>query len=119
LRLALSLQGRFDCRECTPDLKDYRGCTGQVPQVVHVCDAEAYHHCPIRDVRPASAARLSAYAFAQHGLWPEAGGMNRQPAKFLDAFLTIDEAVQEIREDMIDEPRRSKGNSQLPRRGNR
>lgn len=89
--------GGLNCRKCTAQMKEYRGCDGQ-PKQPFVFQGEELPKCPIKLINSTSFFYIQMYGYFEKGFLPFEGSILRQPVKILQAFDVIERERNIIKE---------------------
>lgn len=103
LRVVLQINQRKlpheDCRNATPEEREYWGCFEASKRSVFDLDGEKLFRCPtfyLRDYGKTASEYVRAHGFYQSGYLPNEGTWTRQPAKLIKVFEVIDSVKREM-----------------------
>lgn len=99
---------KLDCRKC-----ESKADSGHCEDTIWEIDGAQSFGCPVKKLTRASFEYLQAYTYLESGYgWPNAGGWQEQPAKFLDALNVIKSAISRLEEEREKEKKRSEYHGQ-------
>ncbi len=90
---------KLDCRKCSEEEKLEHGYSERALQPWEL-DGEELWRCPLTQITKASYEYLQAFTYLENGYgWPNAGGWQEQPAKFIEVINVIKAAFSRLEEE--------------------
>jgi hypothetical protein len=85
-----AIEAGLDCRKCTQDLKDERGCKqdSTIPARWDI-DGDEYSRCPMSLLTQQTHDYLQAHTFFSMGMLPNGFGWVHESPKFLQAMMIL------------------------------
>lgn len=99
---------KLDCRKC-----EEKNESGFCTETLWEIDGQQSSGCPVRRITKSSFDYIQAFTYLENGYgWPNSGGWQDQPAKFLDAVNVIKAAIQRLQEEREKSQKRSESYGQ-------
>ena len=99
----------YDCGNCSQQQKKFWGCGNPDKRRYAVIDGEDVMGCPMEIIGPQELTLIDMYKHYKAGFLLCDGGLNNQPAAYVEAMGIIDSAVSEQQRKKQEQMRQSNG----------